>query len=153
MRPIKVIAITILAVIVLVGISTNCSRNEPEAEQQPTQSEVVEGSEEDIIYTRQNPGPWGDKVEGHVPRISWEKTENRLIVTVYVNHEMNAEKPHYIMWVMLKDGDGNLLGEKDLLSSDERAEVTFELTNVPAKLVAYEKCNLHGVWMEEAVVE
>jgi desulfoferrodoxin (superoxide reductase-like protein) len=61
---------------------------------------------------------------------------------------MNPEKPHYIMYIKLKDGEGNLLGEKEFQATDEKAEAVFELKTVPSKLVAYEKCNLHGLWMD-----
>jgi len=74
--------------------------------------------------------------------------EAGLKVTVTVSHEMNPEKPHYIMNIKLEDGEGQLLGEKELEATDEKAEAIFELTTLPSKLVAYERCNLHGLWME-----
>ncbi len=120
--------------LVLVFNTTACSKEEPD---------------EEIIFTRQAPGSWAGKEEGHIPKIAWEKTENGLKVTINVHHEMNSEKPHYIMWVKLQDGKNNLLGEKEFQSSDKKAQAIFELTEIPSKLKAYEKCNLHGTWMEE----
>ena len=105
------------------------------------------------IFTRSDPGAWGGKEDSHVPQIAYEKAEAGLKVTVTVSHEMNPEKPHYIMKLMLKDGEDNLLGEKEFQATDEKAEAIFELTTVPSKLIAYERCNLHGLWMDEVDIE
>jgi desulfoferrodoxin (superoxide reductase-like protein) len=81
-----------------------------------------------------------------------EKMETGLKVTVTVNHVMNPETPHYIMNIKLKDGEGQLLGEKEFQATDEKAEAIFELFTVPSKLMVYERCNLHGLWMDEVDV-
>ena len=83
---------------------------------------------------------------------AYEKIEAGLKVTVTVSHEMNPETPHYIMYIMLKDGEGNLLGEKEFEATYEKAEAVFEIESTPGKLIAYERCNLHGLWMDEVVV-
>lgn len=113
----------------------------PEAETHPISAEIV--------FTKADPGAYQGKEDSHVPQITYEKTETGLKVLVSVLHEMNAEKPHYIMWIKLFDGENNLLGEKEFQATDERAEAEFELTTTPSTLKAYENCNLHGVWMEE----
>jgi desulfoferrodoxin (superoxide reductase-like protein) len=50
------------------------------------------------------------------------------------------------------DGDGNVLGEKDLVPEDPKAEAVFELSTVPSKLVAEERCNIHGLWKSETEI-
>jgi desulfoferrodoxin (superoxide reductase-like protein) len=135
-------------------IPTGCAREEKiVGEEQTAEKEEPAAEEaEEKIFTRSDPGAWGGKEDSHIPQIVYEKVEAGLKVTVTVSHEMNPEKPHYIMLIKLKDGEGNLLGEKEFQAADKKAEAIFELSTLPGKLVAYEKCNLHGVWMDEVVV-
>jgi superoxide reductase len=144
----------------LVMMTTGCVKEEEEAKEEKAveETQFAENTEpetkeaEEVIFTRSDPGAWGGKEDSHVPQIAYTKIEAGLKVTVTVSHEMNPETPHYIMSIKLKDGEGNLLGEKEFQATDEKAEAIFELTTVPGKLVAYEKCNLHGIWMDEVVV-
>ena len=135
----------------LIVLPTACAKEEKVVEEEQAAEKTEPASEEakETIFTRSDPGAWGGKEDSHVPQIVYEKIEAGLKVTVTVSHEMNPEKPHYIMNIKLKDGSGKLLGEKEFQAADEKAEVIFELTTVPGKLVAYERCNLHGLWMDE----
>ena len=144
----------VMIVATLVMMPTGCAKGEKtvEEEQAAEKTEPETKEAEEVIFTRSDPGAWGGKEDSHVPEIVYEKTEDGLKVTVTVSHEMNPETPHYIMSISLKDEEGNLLGEKEFQATDEKAEAIFELTTVPGKLVAYEKCNLHGIWMDEVVV-
>ena len=134
------VMILLVALLLLLPAACSRSQNEPAAQT------------EEAVFTREDPGAYGGKEDSHVPNVAYEKTESGLRVTVSVSHEMNAEKPHYIMWIQLKDGEGNLLGEKQFQATDEKAEAVFEFTTVPGKLVAFEKCSLHGLWKEEVEV-
>ena len=138
----------------LILLPTGCTKEEKAVEEEQTAEKAEPTSEktEEIIYTRSDPGAWGGKEDSHVPQIVYEKIETGLKVTVTVSHEMNPEKAHYIMNIKLKDGEGQLLGEKEFQPTDEKAEAIFELISVPGKLIAYERCNLHGLWMDEVVV-
>ena len=109
-----------------------------------TAAAPAQTTQQEPVYTRDDPGAWEGKEKGHLPQISYEKTGTGLKVIVVVNHVMNAEAPHYIMWIKLADGEGNELGRKEFQPTDQKAEAVFELTSVPAKLVAFEKCNVHG---------
>jgi superoxide reductase len=138
----------------LIMMPTGCAKEENVAEEEnAAETKEPESKEsEEIIFTRSDPGAWGGKEDSHIPQIAYEKIEAGLEVTVTVSHEMNPETPHYIIYIKLKDGEGHLLGEKEFQAADEKAEAIFKLTTVPGKLVAYEKCNLHGIWMDEVVV-
>jgi superoxide reductase len=146
----------ILLVALFLLLPAGCSRSQEEPAEQSMEAASEAAAEpapaEQTVFTREDPGAYGGKEDSHVPRVAYEKTESGLRVTVSVSHEMNAEKPHYIMWIQLKDGEGNTLGEKQFQASDEEAAALFELTTVPEKLVAFEKCNLHGLWKEEVAV-
>ncbi len=138
----------------LIMLPTGCTKEEKavEKEQAAEKTEPASEEAEEIIYTRSDPGAWDGKEDSHVPQIVYERMETGLKVTVTVSHEMNPETPHYIMNIKLKDGEGRLLGEKEFQATDEKAEAIFELTTVPSKLIAYERCNLHGLWMDEVAV-
>jgi desulfoferrodoxin-like iron-binding protein len=124
----------------------------PEAAPQAA-APVAQESTMEKPFTKDNPGPWAALEEKHLPEITYEKTATGLKVTVKVdNHPMDPQKPHYIMWIKLQDGNGVSLGEKDLVPTDPAPVATFELTSIPGKLKAYEQCNIHGIWMSEADV-
>jgi len=53
------------------------------------------------------------------------------------------------MWIQPKDGEDNQLGEKTFQSPDEKAEAIFTLSTLPAKIIAFSKCSLHGLWSSE----
>jgi desulfoferrodoxin-like iron-binding protein len=144
----------VMVLAALIMLPTGCAKEEKVAEEEQAAEKAKPEAEEtaEKIYSRSDPGVWGGKEDSHVPQIAYEKMEAGLKVTVTVTHEMNPEKPHYIMYIMLKDGEDNLLGEREFEAANEKAEAIFELTTMPSKLVAYERCNLHGLWMDEVVV-
>ena len=148
------ISIVILAALLVVLLPSACSRSQdqpsPEGEEPAAQeTDLGQSQDAEVIYTRDDPGAYGGKEDSHVPVITFEKSESGLTVAVSVNHEMNTEKPHFIEWIQLKDGRGRLLGERRFQAEENRAEAVFELTRIPDLLVAFEKCNIHGIWKEE----
>jgi desulfoferrodoxin-like iron-binding protein len=147
----------ILSVMLAVGLvmfAAACAKKAEEV--QPAAQEAaeaaVEAAREEMIYTVEDPGPWAGKEKVHVPEIVYERTDEGLQVTVTVAHEMAPEKPHYIEWIKLLDSEGALLGEAEFQPEDEKAEAVFTLAEIPAKLAAREKCNLHGIWQAEVEV-
>jgi len=147
----------ILIVPVLIALAfflTACSQKEQATEEKPIADQVGSTilTTEKIVFTKADPGPWSGKEGGHVPIISYKKTETGLSVNVSVSHEMNSETPHYIEWIRLFNGKGDLVGEKDFEAEDEKAMAVFILETVPDALKAYAKCNLHGIWMAEGDV-
>jgi superoxide reductase len=141
----------------LILLSTGCGKKAEKTEEPAVQKEAPMAAEESTMekpYTKDNPGPWAALVDVHLPQITYEKTDTGLKVTVKVdNHPMDAQKPHYIMWIKLEDGSGTMLGEKDFMATDPEPVATFDLTSVPVSLKAYEQCNIHGIWMSEANVD
>jgi len=91
----------------------------------------------------------------HVPQVTFEKMGKGLKVTVQIdNHPMDPQKPHWIMWIRLEDTKGNKLGEKTFLATDARPAVAvFELPAMHTKLKAFERCNIHGIWLNEVPVK
>lgn len=153
-------ALLVVAMVVfLVTLPTGCAtQQEPTAQEQPAAEPAAESApvatigENEPIYTADDPGAWEGKESSHIPVIAYEKTATGLRVTVTVNHVMDASIPHYIEWVKLMDGAGRVYGDAFFEAADANAEATFELETVPAKLVAIERCNMHGLWKEEVDV-
>jgi desulfoferrodoxin-like iron-binding protein len=146
------VLLTSVLVLLLGLLSLGCSQAEEAAPAEEAAAPPAESATEEPVFTRNDPGAWEGKETGHLPVITYEKSDTGLKVNVVVNHVMDDGAPHYIMWIKLFDGDGNLLGQQEFEANDEKAEASFELTSVPAKLVAHEKCNVHGIWMEQVDV-
>jgi desulfoferrodoxin-like iron-binding protein len=147
----------VLAAAALILVSTGCSKKAEEPAETAVKKEAAPAPEEytqEKPYTREDPGPWAAVVDKHIPEITYEKTDDGLKVTVKVDeHPMDPQMPHYIMWIKLEDGEGNMLGETDFVATDPAPVTTFDLTSVPAKLRAYERCNIHGIWTNETDVQ
>lgn len=107
-------------------------------------------------YTASFFGPWNAAVAAkHVPEVTFEKAGKGVAVRVQVDsHVMDPQKPHYIMWIRLEDGKGEPLGEKTFQATDPSPAVAvFELPNAPAKVKAFARCNIHGIWLTEKAVQ
>ena len=123
-----------------------------------TQAKALEPN---LTYTQARPytkdffGPWNaDVAKVHLATITYEKAGDGLKVTVKVDdHPMNPDIPHYIMWIRIEDGKGNVLGRKDFVATDPAPIATFDLASAPEKIQAFERCNIHGIWMSETDVK
>ncbi len=101
-----------------------------------------------IVYTKENPGKWSKKVNGHIPNVKVEG--NKAIVTT--THGMVEE--HYIVRHTLVSENGDVLGEKTFKPSDAEAKSVFELPdnvtkNANGSLYATSFCNKHDLWVTE----
>jgi len=106
-------------------------------------------------YTAKFFGPWNEGVaKTHVPMVTFEKMGMGLKVTVQIdNHPMDPQQPHWIMWIRLEDTKGNKLGEKTFKATDPRPAIAvFELPAMVDTVKAFERCNVHGIWLNEAPV-
>ena len=103
-----------------------------------------------IVYTKNNPGKWSQKVNGHAPIVNVEGNK----VTVTTTHVMTDE--HYIVRHTIVSENGDVLGEKTFSPSDAEAKSVFELSGVSSKYVwdtttlyATSFCNKHDLWVTE----
>ena len=106
-------------------------------------------------FTKSFFGPWNEAVaKTHVPQVTFEKAGMGLKVTVQIdNHPMDPNKPHWIMWIRLEDMDGNKLGEKTFQATDPSPAIAvFDLPTTYEKVKAFQRCNIHGIWLNEAEV-
>lgn len=151
------VVLTVAAVVAAAGCAKK-SETPPTTAGEKTEMATPAAAPEE--YTQETPyskdffGPWDEAVSKvHLPEITYEKTDTGLKVTVKIDdHPMDPEKPHYIMWIRIEDGEGNTLGETDFVATDPAPVTTFDLTTVPAKIKAFERCNIHGIWTSEVDV-
>jgi desulfoferrodoxin-like iron-binding protein len=122
----------------------------------PANTQATEEYSQPEPYTTKFFGPWNAAVANtHVPQVTLEKAGQGLKVTVQIdNHPMDPQKPHWIMWIRLEDMKGHKLGEKTFQPTDPRPAVAvFELPAMHPKLKALERCNIHGIWLNEVDVK
>ncbi len=101
-----------------------------------TESTIPKGAE--LLTPNTTDGAY----EKHVPVI--EQSSDSVIVRVgSVAHPMI--EAHYIQWIVLETATG--YQKKDLKPGDA-PEASFAVTG--PVIVAYEYCNLHGLWMGKA---
>jgi superoxide reductase len=91
------------------------------------------------------PGSTDGALEKHVPVI--EKDGKSVTVKVgSVPHPMTEE--HYIQFIALENGAGDVIRIVKLTPADE-PEAKFNVCDPAAPVIAYEFCNLHGLWQAE----
>jgi superoxide reductase len=98
-----------------------------------------------IIYTKENPGKWKEKVGSHAPQISVEGRQ----VTITTPHPMS--QGHFIVRHTLILKDGSVAGEKTFFPvKDTKPVSTFELPEgYKSSFYATSFCNLHDLWVTE----
>ena len=100
------------------------------------------GFAQDEIYSGVKPGPWSEKIAGHMPAISLDENESIVITT---DHGMSPE--HLISAHEIRTESGAII-YKGILSADDEAN-TIVQAMLPAQgdfLHVRSECNLHGTW-------
>ena len=96
-----------------------------------------------IVYTKDSPGQWALKVGGHLPIVTVDGRK----VTIVTRHIMSEK--HYIVRHTIVSGNGEVLGEKTLYPSEEKALSIFEVAGKHSVLYATSFCNKHDLWVSE----
>ena len=104
-----------------------------------------------IYYTRNKPGRWAQKAEGHLPRIQIEKTDSDIKVKVITPHEMRGYE-HYIIKHVLLDEQYGFIAEKLFDPNRDSTPVSeFSLKQTTgSKIHVLSLCNLHDLWLSSA---
>lgn len=96
--------------------------------------------------------------EKHLPTVtvsssSKNDNNNENTVQVVVPHVMDAEKPHYIQYIWLKDIKSNKVVAVQAFQATDASPPTLTATAIPkgsvVKALLY--CNLHGLWEGENI--
>ena len=99
-----------------------------------------------IVYTKDNPGKWAEKVGSHAPEVTVDGGK----VHVKTNHPMSDA--HFIVRHTLVLGDGTVVGATTFTGKDT-PESAYDLpAGYTGKVYATSFCNLHDFWLTEASV-
>jgi superoxide reductase len=99
-----------------------------------------------IIYTKDNPGRWAEKVASHAPEV----TVKGSIVTAVTKHPMS--EAHFIVRHTLILEDGTYHGSMTFIPTD-KPESTYELpAGYKGKIRVTSFCNIHDFWLTETMV-
>ena len=95
-----------------------------------------------IFYTKNNPGRWANKVNGHLP--TFIKDNNSIEITT--GHEMNGYD-HYIIKHMLFDENFNLINEIMFNPKKDSPISNHDISQLKNKVYALSLCNKHDAWL------
>lgn len=96
----------------------------------------------------------GDFERKHTPYLSTEPDGGKVRVVIRVGHYVSHpnQPDHYIQWIMLYAGDAPI-ARFDFVPVASDPDVCVTVSVDPGtRLRAVEHCNLHGLWVAEAVV-
>jgi superoxide reductase len=99
-----------------------------------------------VIYTKDNPGRWTEKVGSHAPEV----TVTGSTVKVVTKHPMS--EAHFIVRHTLILEGGTYLGSMTFTPTD-KPESSYELpAGYKGKIIATSFCNIHDFWLTETMV-
>ena len=140
----------ILGSIALLLCLTNCgSSSEDEVSinsSWETHADKLENQED--LRTADQPGPWGEKIAGHLPAVAVERNSKQL--TVVTAHAMSDE--HYITTLYVRNQDGIVIGLKEFSPADAEPKAVFTYPKGTSRISVYSHCNQHDNWMIEKFV-
>jgi len=101
-----------------------------------------------LYYTKDAPGRWGSKVDGHFPHLSLKQGEDgKTHVRVLTPHPMN-DYGHYIIKHVLLDKNFHFLAENSFHPGKDKVALSgFAVSNYHGPLFALSVCNKHDTWM------
>jgi len=101
-----------------------------------------------IYYTKDAPGRWSKKADGHYPHVSRTTGEDgKIHVRVLTQHEMKGFE-HYIIKHILLDKNFHFLAENSFdPTKDKVALSSFAVSNYSGPVFALSVCNKHDTWM------
>ncbi len=101
-----------------------------------------------IVYSKSNEGIWKGKSGSHVPTVSLQGGEGRIVTT----HGMSPK--HYIVRHTLLSDEGEVLFGHTFACDDDKAASEFDGSKVKSGKVYYALsfCNKHDLWLAEVRV-
>ncbi|MGV6826345.1 MAG: desulfoferrodoxin family protein [bacterium] len=103
-------------------------------------------------YTRENPGKWAKKIDGHMPHIEIIRNGGHSMVKVTTSHEMKGFE-HYISSHVILDEHFRPMGEYRFNPEREKAPISqFHLGAYRGKINVLSVCNKHDTWLNTATV-
>ncbi len=105
-----------------------------------------------VYYTKEVPGRWAKKVDGHMPLITVSTKNGEVSVKVTTPHEMKGHE-HYIVKHVILNENFEFLDEKMFDPTKEFAPVSeHKLGAYKGKLNVLSVCNKHDTWLNSTTV-
>ena len=104
------------------------------------------GAEENVIFTKDDPGHWAGKEALHVP----VATVQGSTLTVKTPHPMS--EAHYIVSHSVVLDGGRYLGRKTFTPKDQPVSTHMLPAGYKGKVTVTSTCNLHDFWVASITV-
>ena len=108
----------------------------------------VIASKDTFPYEELIPNTTDGAHEKHVPVIMQDQNKVNVVVGSTAHPMLDA---HYIVWIGIETCYGDVIGfQQKWLEPGMLPEADFALSEGEELVAAYEYCNLHGLWKNEA---
>jgi superoxide reductase len=105
-----------------------------------------------LYYTREAPGRWAKKIDGHLPNIGVLKRDSGVVVKVLTAHEMDPYA-HYIVKHIVLDSNFNFIAEHMFDPTKDKAPISeISVGNYRGVINVLSVCNKHDTWLNTAEV-
>jgi superoxide reductase len=101
-----------------------------------------------VYYTKEAPGRWNKKIDGHLPIIEVSGTN----IQVTTPHAMNSYE-HYIVKHMILNDKFEFIDEKMFDPMKDKSPISqFDLAGYSGRIHVLSACNKHDTWLNIADV-
>lgn len=104
-------------------------------------------------YTKQEPGMWAGKEEGHLPIVTVERLgREKVKVSIKIHDPRGFDRNHYIEKIGIFDNNKVDIAIREYSPADFLpgepmvAEFQVMIPDESPKIKAFVKCNLHDLW-------
>jgi len=105
-----------------------------------------------VYYTRESPGRWAKKIDGHLPHVEVVQKDNGAVVKIVTAHGMDPYA-HYIVKHMVLDSDFNFIAEHMFDPTIDKAPISEISVGTYRGIVnVLSVCNKHDTWLSTAEV-
>lgn len=103
-----------------------------------------------LFYTKDAPGRWSKKANGHLPNIEVSKSASGTNIEVVTSHEMKWFGHYIIKHTVLNDKFEFITENIFNPEKDKLALSQFDLGGYSGRVHVLSMCNLHDVWLNTA---
>lgn len=103
-----------------------------------------------VYYTKDAPGRWSKKVDGHLPNISIAKGKSGNTIEVVTSHGMTGYE-HYIVKHTILNDKFEFIMENMFDPMKDKAPISqFDLGSYSGRIHVLSACNKHDTWLNIA---
>ena len=103
-----------------------------------------------LYYTKDAPGRWSKKVDGHLPHIAATKGESGTDIEVVTGHSMTGYE-HYIVKHIVLNEKFEFIDEHMFDPLKDKQPIShFSLGNYSGRIHVLSVCNKHDTWLNIA---